>query len=266
MKKGLIFSAQPFTELWKEKNPFAEVDQFYGDVVRQMNGRRTMRFEVEGRGFYLKSHKGIGWKEYLKNILQFKRPAVGARDEYNAIRKLEELAVPTMTPAAFGERGLLPPLRESFLITEELTGVISLEDLCKNWQAEPPSSREKHQLIEQLAWTLAVMHSSGMNHRDCYICHFLLKKEEFPALYVIDLHRAQIRDKVPMHYLLKDLGGIWFSAMDAGLTRRDVLRFIRTYTRQDLHKIDRRLWKRVDKVARKLYFREFGRESAAVKL
>ena len=71
MKQGLVFSAPPFTELWQGKDPFAEVDYFYGDVVRQMNGRRTMRFEVAERGFYLKSHKGIGWKEYLKNVLQF---------------------------------------------------------------------------------------------------------------------------------------------------------------------------------------------------
>lgn len=266
MKKGLVFSAPPFTDLWQDKDPFAEVDHLYGDVVRHMNGRRTMRFEVEGRGFYLKSHKGIGWKEYFKNVLQFKRPAVGARDEYTAIRKLEELGVPTMTPAAFGERGLLPPLRESFLITEELTGVISLEDLCRDWKELPPAPREKHKLIEQLAWTLSMMHSCGMNHRDCYICHFLLKKEEFPALYVIDLHRAQIREKVPMHYLLKDLGGIWFSAMDANLSKRDVLRFLKAYTNEGLHNLDCRFWKRVDAVARKLYFKEFGKESPAVKL
>ena len=111
-----------------------------------------------------------------------------------------------------------------------------------------------------------MMHSAGMNHRDCYICHFLLKKEEFPALYVIDLHRAQIREKIPMHYLLKDLGGIWFSAMDAGLTKRDILRFLKVYTRQELHQLDRRFWKRVDKVARKLYFKDHGKASAAVKL
>ena len=265
MNQDMVFCAPPFSDMWHEKDPFAEVDALYGDVVRQMNGRRTMRFEAAGRGFYLKSHKGIGWKEYLKNVLQFKRPAVGARDEYHAIRKLESLGIPTMTPAAFGERGIIPATRESFLITEELTGVVSLEDHCRNWRELPPSPAEKNSLIRELARTLAVMHGSGMNHRDCYLCHFLLKKENFPALHVIDLHRAQIRRKVPMHYLLKDLGGIWFSAMDAGLSRRDVLRFLKYYN-GDLRTLDLRFWQKVDRVGRKLYKKEFGKESPAVSL
>ncbi|MST95429.1 MAG: hypothetical protein EXS33_09230 [Pedosphaera sp.] len=40
-------------------------------------------------------------------------------------------------------------------------------------------------------------------------------------LFVIDLHRAQLRDRVPARWLVKDLGGLLFSALDCGLTRRD---------------------------------------------
>ena len=184
MNNGIIFSASPFSELWQNKDPFSEVDALYGEVVRQMNGRRTLRFEVNGSGFYLKSHKGIGWKEYLKNVLQFKRPAIGARDEYTAIRKLESLGIATMTPAAFGERGILPPAKESFLITEELTGVISLEDFCREWKNAPPPGSVKRPLIRQLAKILSTMHRNGINHRDCYLCHFLLKKEEYMSYFL----------------------------------------------------------------------------------
>jgi heptose I phosphotransferase len=39
-----------------------------------------------------------------------------------------------------------------------------------------------------------------VNHRDCYICHFLLHTEPAPTpeqlrLSLIDLHRAQVRDE-----------------------------------------------------------------------
>lgn len=263
---------QVFAEVWENKDPFREVDNLYGEVVRQMNGRRTLRFELAGHGYYLKSHKGVGWKEIFKNILQLKRPALGARDEYEAIRKLESLKIDTMTVAAFGERGNNPAKRESFLITEELCNTQSLEDFCMNWPQNPPTFQRKLALTRRLAWTVGTMHENGINHRDCYLCHFLLDLSTtdiaVPQLFVIDLHRAQIRTEVPRHYLLKDLGGLWFSAMDIGLTRRDLFRFLKSYTGQTLHELmeKRTLWQQVDKVARLLYRKDHGREPAYPKL
>ena len=78
------------------------------------------------------------------------------------------------------------------------------------------------------------MHGAGVNHRDCYICHFLLHTDApFDAedfrLSVIDLHRAQVRHAVPKRWRDKDLAGLYFSALDIGLTRRDLLRFLKVY-------------------------------------
>ena len=78
------------------------------------------------------------------------------------------------------------------------------------------------------------MHRAGVNHRDCYLCHFLLRTGEIrtgspPALAVIDLHRAKTRDAVPKRWRDKDLAALYFSALGIGLTRRDKLRFLRHY-------------------------------------
>ncbi len=78
------------------------------------------------------------------------------------------------------------------------------------------------------------MHASGINHRDCYICHFLLHlpfegNEETLKISVIDLHRAQIRSRVPRRWRDKDLIGLYFSSMNIGLTQRDVWRFMKIY-------------------------------------
>lgn len=78
------------------------------------------------------------------------------------------------------------------------------------------------------------MHASGINHRDCYICHFLLHlpfegNEEMLKISVIDLHRAQIRARVPRRWRDKDLIGLYFSSMNIGLTQRDVWRFMKIY-------------------------------------
>ncbi len=78
------------------------------------------------------------------------------------------------------------------------------------------------------------MHATGINHRDCYICHFLLHlpftgNEEQLKISVIDLHRAQLRNSVPIRWRNKDLIGLYYSSLNIGLTQRDVLRFMKVY-------------------------------------
>ena len=173
-----------------------------------------------------------------------------------------------MRVCAFGERGWNPAARESFLITAELERMTPLEDFCRDWKIQPPDPALKRRLITRLAEVCAGMHYSGLNHRDCYICHFLLKKDTLassdPTLHVIDLHRAQIRAKVPHRYLVKDVAGLFFSSMDTGITSRDILRFIRAYAdpplRQELAE-NRRFYEDVKKAARKLYRKEFSKEA-----
>ena len=120
-------------------------------------------------------------------------------------------------------------------------------------------------IILALAASAGAMHRAGMNHRDCYLCHYLLDNAS-PSieLYVIDLHRAQLRKKVPRRYLVKDLGGLLFSSFDANLTMRDRFRFVAAYTRKPLREAlddeGRRFWQKVWKNAEALYRKEFGRE------
>src|SRR5690606_18354130 len=82
-------------------------------------------------------------------------------------------------------------------------------------------------------------------------------------LYVMDLHRAQLRRRVPRRWLVKDLGSLYYSALDIGLSRRDVLRFIRIYSGLPLNVGLRRqlpLWRAVRARADKIYRRDFRRE------
>jgi len=255
-----------FRQLWPPpEDPFKHVAELAGEEFRRVKTRRTFRVELEGRGFFVKHHLGVGWGEILKNWLMFKRPVLGALDEFRALKRLRELGVPTMTPAACGCRGNDPAKLESFLITEELAGTIDLETLVKTWKETPPPSTLRRDLLRALADSVGKMHRGGVNHRDCYICHYLTPKSggEFgKKLYVIDLHRAQIRDKVPRRYLVKDLAGLCFSSFDAGLSKREALRFIRLYAGKPLRdEFEERagFWRDVLKAARKLYFKEFRR-------
>ena len=74
----------------------------------------------------------------VKNLISLRMPVLGADREWLAIHRLQELNVDTMTGVAFGQKGLNPLERTSFIITEDLSPAISLEDFCARWKVEPP--------------------------------------------------------------------------------------------------------------------------------
>ncbi|MDZ7597168.1 MAG: lipopolysaccharide core heptose(I) kinase RfaP [Desulfobacterales bacterium] len=170
-----LFLSPPFDRLWSGKDPFAAVERLEGEVFRSIEGRRTIRTEIDGRGFYVKIHRGIGWREIVKNFFFMRLPVLGAGNEWRAIRRLECLGVPTMIPVAYGCRGCNPAKQHSFIITEDLSPVISLEDFTRNWAKTPPASAVKRDLINEVARISRIMHAGGVNHRDFYLCHFMLR-------------------------------------------------------------------------------------------
>lgn len=237
-----LILAEPFKSLWADRDAFEAVEQLHGQVYRELEGRRTLRTEVEERGYFVKIHRGIGWREILKNIGTAKAPVLGAGQEWRAIQRLHEVNVPTMTAVAYGARGSNPATQHSFIITEELAPTISLEDFSMNWREQPPPPLLKRAMIAEVARMAGTMHRAGVNHRDFYICHFLLHTDKPVTakdfrLSLIDLHRAQTRNQMPRRWRDKDLAALYFSALDIGLTRRDKLRFLRLYFQRPLREV-----------------------------
>ncbi|MBJ3815182.1 lipopolysaccharide core heptose(I) kinase RfaP [Shimwellia pseudoproteus] len=225
---------EPLATLWRGKDAFEEVKHLQGEVFRELETRRTLRFELAGKSYFLKWHRGTSVKEVVKNLLSLRLPVLGADREWNAIHKLHDVGVDTMHGVGFGQKGINPIRRTSFIITEDLTPTISLEDYCAPWATTPPVPRIKWMIIRRVATMVRKMHLAGVNHRDCYICHFLLHlpfdgDEQHLKISVIDLHRAQMRDHVPGRWRDKDLIGLYFSSLNIGLTRRDILRFMKVY-------------------------------------
>lgn len=259
-----LILAEPFKSLWAGRDAFAEVELLEGEVYRELEARRTLRTEVDGRGYFVKIHRGIGWGEIFKNLFTAKLPVLGAGQEWQAIQRLHEVGVPTMTAVAYGERGANPADQHSFIVTQELAPTISLEDLSMDWLKQPPEPRLKRALIAEVARMTGMMHRAGVNHRDCYICHFLLHTDKPVTaddfkLSVIDLHRAQVRSRISQRWCNKDLAALYFSILDIGLTRRDKLRFLKGYFQQPLRQIlaeEGALLQWLERKASKLYDRK----------
>jgi heptose I phosphotransferase len=250
-----LFIAEPFRALWSGRDPFVAVEALEGEVFRELEARRTLRTVVAGRAYFVKIHRGVGWAEILKNLFSLRLPVLGANNEWQAIDRLAAAGVASMRAVAYGQRGRNPAARHSFIITEELAPTISLEDFCRPWPQQPPPAALKHALIARVADMAGRMHRAGVNHRDFYICHFLLHLDPAPAaatlkLSLIDLHRAQLRDKTPRRWRDKDLASLYFSALEIGLTRRDRLRFLRGYFAGSLREILRDEAALLDSLAR----------------
>lgn len=232
-----------------------------GEVFKRIQNRRTFRVQRSGRGFFLKCHQGVGWGEIFKNLFSLRLPVLGAGNEWRAIHRLRELGVETMQPVAYGKEGWNPAGLRSLLVTEELHDCVSLEQYTDHWRREPPTPVEKRLLIRRLGTIARILHENGVNHRDFYICHFLIRlpwdgSDENLRLYLIDLHRVQCRRRTPRRWIIKDLGSLWFSAMELGLSRRDLLRFLQQYRQRPLREIlskERKFWRHVQQRADALY-------------
>ncbi len=254
--------------LGQPQSVFDQVQQIEGKIYKAKDNRKVLRFELDGRALFLKLHRGVGWREIFKNLLQLKLPVTGAKNEWLAINYLQACGVQTMTAVGYGSQGRNPADKLSFLVTEELTDTVTLEDHCRKWSSDAPSLPHRLKIIKQVADIAQQMHSRGVNHRDFYLCHLLLsqpkpqKQESLPLkVFLVDLHRAQIRKAVPQRWRVKDIGSLYYSALEIGVTHRDFLRFMRFYSGQSLRQTlqkDLKFWKRVEQRAIQLYIKANG--------
>ena len=276
---------------------FNQLMTLSGNCFRHQNGRMTQQIILGNKSYFIKQHTGIGWKEIFKNLIQLRLPVLSAKNEFQAITRLQALGVATPKIMGYGKQGINPARLQSFILMEELTPIISLEELCAKWIKHPPAFTFKTALIAKVAEIARTLHQNGINHRDFYICHFLLGadyKNILPSkerarnnsynfledrcaqggahrsheqirleescrsyfvhasklhMYLIDLHRAQIRNRVPQRWIIKDLASLYFSCKDIGLTRIDLYRFIKIYRNKPLKNIlndEIKFWRKVE--------------------
>ena len=241
-----------------KENTFDRLLDWPGNVHRHIKHRRTVEAEIGGRRYFIKAHRGCGWREVWKDWLSFRPPIVSARTEWEAIERAQRLGIATVTVAGKGERGRAPAQVESFLITEALDGMIHLEDLTRDWGGLTGRRQKllKRALLERIARIARALHEGGMNHRDFYLGHFLVKDRRWAdwlpgdplEVFLIDLHRVQSWKRLPLRWRVKDLGALLYAAIDIGLTKRDLLRFVEIYRGQPWREslnADARLWRRV---------------------
>jgi len=217
-----------------QNNLFEYFMQLQGKAFRDVPGRKTMQIQITGKSYFIKQHFGVGWGEIFKNWFTFKKPILGAMTEAKAIQRLNALDIPTTPLVAYGQHGGNPATMQSFVLTEDLGEIMQLDDWFAN--SENMSSVFRLPLIKAIAQIAKKLHASGVCHRDFYLCHFVLKRAELEQgnlnLYLIDLHRM-LQDQPPSgNAVMKDIAGLFFSAMQVGWNTDDFALFKQHYLAQ----------------------------------
>jgi len=271
-----MFELSPdLADRFPEPEAFDKVMALDGKIYREKEGRRTLSFEWEGKGYFAKLHGGVGWREIFKAWSRGNKPDVDASPEWCAIARCEEIGVDTMVIAGRGMQGTNPAKRKSFLITEALEERLQLDHFGEGGYgglSQKKKLRIKRHLCRRLGGIAKKLHENGVNHRDFYLCHFQVKENlveswdgssELP-IKLLDLHRAQIRSGgVPERWLVKDLGALLFSAIDCEITDRDLVAFLEVYLgaswKKELRN-NQKFWLKVKARAIKFYRRHRGKD------
>ncbi|WMY96544.1 MAG: hypothetical protein RA162_01755 [Arsenophonus sp.] len=60
---------EPFKSLWKDKDPFREIEKLSGKIIRQLETRKTLYFQINKEKYFIKIYYGTTIKEITKNLL-----------------------------------------------------------------------------------------------------------------------------------------------------------------------------------------------------
>lgn len=216
-----------------------------GQVAKHLIAERpTTRIELTAEQgpivCFLKRHAPAKLKEYLKPLIRFRWPRLGAKPEWDAILRFGQLGIPTMTPVAWGQRG-----RESFLVTLAIEGCEKLADwMRRNPPATSPKQvREVRRILSELAALTRRMHQAGLHHQDYYAGHILLPQNAARGIHILDLGRVRHCNRLATIWIVKDLAQLNYST--PWFTLSDRLRFLRAYLGRSLQPTDRHLIRQV---------------------
>jgi heptose I phosphotransferase len=249
----------------RNNKSFKQIMRMQGEIFRAVKNRQTIKFELNNHSYFIKKHFGIGLIEIIKTLLKLRVPIISATNEVRAIECLAKQNLLTPQIVGFGIKGINPANKQSFIITEEIKNITGLRDIAINWQKAPPSFALKNALIHEVARITHIMHNAGINHRDLYLAHFLLKLEALNALnqnklqnlrnqiYIFDPHRAQQRKKIPLRWIIKDLSSLYFSCLDIPLSKKDIFRFLKIYYKTNLRFIFKQHSTTLSKIEQKAY-------------
>ena len=219
------------------------------DRFHEKQGRSTGRWILEKPdasggpprrlAVYLKRHHELPWWHGLGALLWPRGQWSPAMQECRHLEWARQQGVPVPEVVAAAEFiGPWGRLR-SCLAVEELTDMLPLHEAVPLAAArlDPATFRLwKKTLVAEMARLARMLHDRRCFHKDLYLCHFYIAKEDTTALqtwrgrvFLIDLHRLTYHRWTWWLWQVKDLAQLLYSSEVTGVDVRDRLAFWREY-------------------------------------
>jgi hypothetical protein len=223
-----------------------------GRLKRDFPGRRTSRLELRHpdgtlRAVYLKRYYPdyLSAKDRCLRRLRWPGHDDEARAEWDAVRQLNALGIPTLQVVARGQDHPSPgAVRSSFVMSAELTGAEEGHHYVARLNAA-----DRRALLRRVAAYTRQLHSGGLVHKDLYLCHYMTTPDPAgvePCIHLIDLQRLARPGCFAERWRVKDLAALVYSSLKSGATRTDIAAAFYVYRgHQPLTPPARRLARRV---------------------
>ncbi len=199
-------------------------------VKSQARGRHVVRLGLSnGDTCFIKRYPRIGFWQALCVRLLPCGYASDAMREWKALCRTKSLGISVITPLVVGEDRRWGLVRRAFLITLDGDRDSTLEEVALN------SSHDLRRTASHVASMLTRLHDGGVNHRDFYIGHLLMRRgdQSGETIRLMDFNRADVRSNVGRRWRVKDLAALHFSLPSRRMGSFGRLRFLLQYTDRD---------------------------------
>ena len=224
---------------------FRKLFQYEGGVRLDKPGlgrRERIRVQLAGTDgrpvtLYLKRYRRPGLWDQWRRILTCRADHSAAWWEWQQVRRLRRVGIPTPTPVAFGEK--MGGWREkcSFIVLASAPGE-SLERWVPRNLTDGQAAISvdcKRDLVRAMAVQVRTLHQAGFCHRDLYLSHVFVDMADpsTPRLTLIDLQRVFHPRWRKRRWRVKDLASLHFSCPLRAVSATDRLRFVLGYLAAD---------------------------------
>ncbi len=215
-----------------------------GDVIKKIKAKTVLRLEFNHQGgkriFYLKRHglEFIGFSGLLRRFFLRCGRSQG-RLEFENICDFRQNNFPTVVPVVTGEKFYRILWVKSFLITEDFSPYISLEDMLEHqprFFTSPEGVHRKRILLGEISRIARNMHQQGLNHLDFNATHILLHYENGslpPRIALFDFQRVTRRKFLRFRWKIKSLARLNYSLPAGVFTEEDRKHLFLSYLKKD---------------------------------
>lgn len=223
LKKNIYIEIINFKNYFRNFN-FQMFMNMSGKIYRSKDNRQTLFFKIKNQGFYIKKFYNPSLFCYFKVLFRINSSIYSISNELLSFELFRKIGIKTPILIGYGfNKSFL--LNESFLISKELKNCQQLDNFIR--ENIFLFKQNKIKILNTISDILIKLHKNKVTHNDLYLCHFFISLESLQKniidIYLIDFHR------VKKHYcnnnrgIVKDLGALYFSMIEVGLTKDDLL-------------------------------------------